>query len=52
MNNMDVSKLRNDIVEGMKLSSQKLKAAKKQAGRPVVIIEEGMIKKVEAKDLQ
>ena len=51
MNNTDISKLRNDIIEGMKLSSEKLKAAKKQAGKPVVIIEEGTIKEVEAKDL-
>ena len=31
MKNVDISKLRNDIIEGMKLVSQKLKAQKNPA---------------------
>lgn len=52
MKNIDVSKLRNDIVEGMRFSSEKLKALKKQLGRTIVISENGVIKEIEAKDLK
>jgi ribosomal protein S8 len=52
MKNIDVSKLRNDIIEGMRLSSEKLKALKKQLGRTIVISENGVIKEIEAKDLK
>ncbi|MDQ3395323.1 MAG: hypothetical protein M3512_14595 [Bacteroidota bacterium] len=52
MKNIDIVKLRNDIVEGMRLSSEKLKALKKQLGRTIVISENGVIKEIEAKDLK
>lgn len=52
MRNIDVAKLRNDIVEGMKLSSEKLKTLKKQLGRNIVISENGVLKEIQAKDLK
>ncbi len=52
MRNINISKLRNDIVEGMKLSSEKLKALKKQLGNTIVISENGEIREIEAKDLK
>ena len=52
MKNIDISKLRNDIVEGMRLSAEKLKALKKQLGKTIVISENGVIKEIEAKDLK
>jgi ribosomal protein S8 len=36
----------------MRLSSEKLKAFKKQLGRAIVISENGVIKEIEAKDLK
>ena len=50
MKNIDISKLRNDIVEGMGLSAEKLKALKKQLGKTIVISENDLIKEIEAKD--
>lgn len=52
MKNIDISKLRNDIIEGMKLSSEKLKALKKQLGRKIVISENDVIREIEGKDLK
>lgn len=52
MSKIDVSKLRMEIVEGMKVSSEKLKASKRKLGSPIVISENGAIRKIEAKDLQ
>jgi len=47
-----INKLRNDIIEGMKLVSQKLKAPKKRLGQNMVVSENGVIKEIEAKDLK
>lgn len=52
MKNIGISKLRNNIIEGMKLSSQKLKAQKKRLGQNIVVSENGVIKEIEAKDLK
>lgn len=52
MKTIDISKLRKDILEGMKVSSERLKALKKQLGRTIVISENGVIREIEAKDLK
>jgi len=52
MNNIEISKLRHDILEGMKISSSKLKASKKQLGLPIVISENGVIKEIQAQNIK
>ena len=52
MTETQINKLRNDIVEGMKASSKKLKDTKKRLDQNVVISENGEIKEVEAKNLK
>ena len=52
MKNIEISKLRKDILEGMKISSEKLKALKKQLGQSVVISENGIIKEIQAQNLK
>ena len=52
MENSNISKLRSDIIEGMKISSEKMIAKKKQLGRKVVISEGGVIKEIDSKDLK
>ncbi|MEK6479059.1 hypothetical protein WJR50_16045 [Catalinimonas sp. 4WD22] len=52
MKNTDIAKLRNDIIEGMKLSAQRLKAKKKQLGQSIVVSENGVIKEIAAKDIK
>ncbi len=52
MKNTDITKLRHDILEGMKVSSAKLKAVKKQLGQSVVVSENGVIKEIQAQHLK
>jgi hypothetical protein len=52
MKNIDVQKLRSDIIQGMKISSQKLKASKKLLGRNMIISENGKIREIVAKELK
>jgi hypothetical protein len=49
--NSHVSPVRKAIIEGLKVSSQKLKASKKQSGNPIVISENKIVRQVEAKDI-
>jgi hypothetical protein len=52
MNNIEISKLRQDILEGMKISSEKLKASKRKLGQSVVISENGVIKEIQPQNLK
>lgn len=52
MKNTDVQKLRNDIIQGMKVSSEKLKASKKMLGGNIVVSENGEIREIQAKDIK
>lgn len=52
MKNIDISKLRKEILDGMKVSSERLKTLKKQLGQTIVISENGVIREIEAKDLK
>ncbi|WP_191907019.1 hypothetical protein [Adhaeribacter soli] len=52
MINTETAKLRADILKGMKISAEKLKALKKQLGQPVVISENGVIKEIPAQSLK
>ena len=45
--NKDIAKLRNRIKEGMKLSTEKLIAEKKQLGRKVGVIVDGVLKEID-----
>jgi hypothetical protein len=48
----DTSKLKQDILRGMKLSSKKLKAKKKLLGRRVAVSERGVVKILESKEIK
>ncbi len=48
---MNISKLREDILKGMKLSSDKLKASKKMLGNKIVVSENGEIKIIDPKNI-
>lgn len=52
MSKVDIPKLREEIVAGMRVSSEKLKTLKRKLGNPIVISENGAIKEIEAKDLK
>lgn len=52
MTNAEIDKLQEKILQGMKISSEKLIAEKKRLNLPIVISENGVIKVIEAKDLK
>ncbi|MCG8323627.1 MAG: hypothetical protein MI921_29300 [Cytophagales bacterium] len=52
MKNKQAAILKKKIIEGMKISSQKLIARKKLLGQKVVVSENGVIREIEPEDLK
>ncbi len=52
MSNKEITEWRNLIVEAIKVSAQKMLEQKKKLGQKLVISENGVIKIVDAKDIQ
>jgi hypothetical protein len=52
MSNKEITEWRNLIVEAIKVSAQKMLEQKKKLGQKLVISENGIIKIVDAKDIQ
>ncbi len=51
MKNSEKKEIRNQIIEAMKISAQKLIAKKKSLGQSIVVSENGKIRVIEANDL-
>ena len=51
MKNSETKEIRNQIIEAMKISAQKLIAKKKSLGQSIVVSENGKIRVIEANDL-
>ena len=52
MTNSEIDKLQDKIMQGMKISAEKLKAEKKRLNLPIVVSENGVIRVIEAKDIK
>lgn len=52
MKNKELRSIRDQIVEGMKISSEKLVQSKKNLGQKLIISDNGVIKVIDPKDLK
>lgn len=52
MSNKEIIEWRNQIIEAIKISAQKMLEQKKKLGQKLVISENGVIKVINAKDIK